>query len=480
MDASSVGDVDRVGEFATGSTRHSIVSYRSIEPVAIFVDTLVVVVACAAWSVLSVGLEARAVLITLGVTPVACALFIPTAKLANLYHPSAFLAEKLRTYSVALLWFGTVALLAIGFSTAQPTPKFSGEAAAISAFVGLFGLLAHRACWRLLAHRANLDRGAPGRRAVLIHQNNSSPYTKAVPDLQRYGIRIEQRLNIGPLDDELLVRKRVELAVAIAQSSNADEVLIDVDARDWQQLKPHLACLRQLPLPVSLIAHDWLAEVVGQPTHKLGSSILVEIQPAPLKLLERVVKRAMDIAIAAAGIVVIFPFLALVAVMIKLDSSGPVLFRQTRIGFNGRAFKIYKLRTMVVLEDGPDIRQAVCDDDRVTPLGRWLRKTSIDELPQLFNVLKGDMSIVGPRPHAVSHDNEFGQLIADYASRRRMKPGITGWAQVSGYRGGTPKLEMMARRVQLDMLYIDNWSIWLDISIIARTVIAVARGQNAY
>jgi len=157
-----------------------------------------------------------------------------------------------------------------------------------------------------------------------------------------------------------------------------------------------------------------------------------------------------------------------------------VLFRQTRIGFNGKAFRIYKFRTMTVLEDGPDVRQASWEDERVTAFGRWLRKTSIDELPQLFNVLNGDMSIVGPRPHAVSHDNEFGRLIGDYAFRRQMKPGITGWAQVSGSRGATPEVDLMYRRIQLDMLYIDNWSIWRDISIIARTVVTVIRGDNAY
>jgi lipopolysaccharide/colanic/teichoic acid biosynthesis glycosyltransferase len=135
---------------------------------------------------------------------------------------------------------------------------------------------------------------------------------------------------------------------------------------------------------------------------------------------------------------------------------------------------------MTVLEDGPDLRQATHGDERVTPFGRWLRRTSIDELPQLINVLQGDMSIVGPRPHALSHDSQFGQLVADYAFRRRMKPGITGWAQVSGYRGATPDIDMMSRRVQLDMLYIEKWSTWLDIRIIARTAVAVIWGQNAY
>jgi putative colanic acid biosynthesis UDP-glucose lipid carrier transferase len=186
------------------------------------------------------------------------------------------------------------------------------------------------------------------------------------------------------------------------------------------------------------------------------------------------------LACAALGLLLLSPLLALVALLIKFDSPGPVLFRQTRLGFNGRPFKIFKFRTMNVLEDGAGLRQATPVDERTTSFGRWLRRMSIDELPQLFNVLKGDMSIVGPRPHAVAHDEQFERLISHYAYRRRMKPGITGFAQVNGYRGGTPKPNLMESRVKLDILYIENWSIWLDISIVARTLVEVVRGNNAY
>ena len=159
------------------------------------------------------------------------------------------------------------------------------------------------------------------------------------------------------------------------------------------------------------------------------------------------------------------------AVLIKLDSRGPVLFFQTRNGFNGRAFRIVKFRSMYVLEDGNEIRQATRGDPRVTRLGWWLRRSNIDELPQLFNVLQGDMSLVGPRPHAVAHNNEFEKLVANYAFRHHVKPGITGWAQVNGYRGETPTPESIAKRVELDIWYINNWSFWTDIRILFRTLI---------
>jgi exopolysaccharide biosynthesis polyprenyl glycosylphosphotransferase len=168
------------------------------------------------------------------------------------------------------------------------------------------------------------------------------------------------------------------------------------------------------------------------------------------------------------------------AILIKCTSTGPVLFRQTRNGFNGRAFKIYKFRTMRVLEDGPIILQARRNDPRVTPVGRWLRKTSIDELPQLLNVLLGDMSLVGPRPHAAAHNSEYEQVISNYAFRQHVKPGITGWAQVNGYRGETLTVNMMKSRVDLDLWYINNWSIWLDAKIILRTVVQVTRDPVAY
>jgi exopolysaccharide biosynthesis polyprenyl glycosylphosphotransferase len=169
-----------------------------------------------------------------------------------------------------------------------------------------------------------------------------------------------------------------------------------------------------------------------------------------------------------------------VALAIKLDSSGPIFFTQRRNGFSSSTFRIYKFRTMRVLEDGDTIPQARRGDPRVTRLGRMLRQTSIDELPQLFNVLVGNMSLVGPRPHAVAHNNEYQKLIANYAFRHHVKPGITGWAQVSGYRGESQTTDVMAERVEYDLWYINHWSLWLDLKILLKTVISVYRQPTAY
>jgi exopolysaccharide biosynthesis polyprenyl glycosylphosphotransferase len=179
------------------------------------------------------------------------------------------------------------------------------------------------------------------------------------------------------------------------------------------------------------------------------------------------------------AIVALSPLMLAIAILIKLDSRGPVLFRQRRYGYNQAEFRIIKFRTMSVMEDGHFVPQAMRDDPRVTRVGRWLRRWSLDELPQLFNVLKGDMSLVGPRPHAIAHNLEYGPQINFYARRNNVKPGITGWAQVHGYRGETDAY-LMRKRVEHDLYYIENWSLTLDILILIRTVLSPRSYRNAY
>ena len=190
-------------------------------------------------------------------------------------------------------------------------------------------------------------------------------------------------------------------------------------------------------------------------------------------------KRALDVIAAALLILLLSPLLALVSLAILLDSRGPLVFAQRRTGLNGKTFAILKFRSMHVLEDGADVKQAVRGDARITRVGRVIRKLSLDELPQLLNVLAGDMSLVGPRPHAVAHDEYYGAAIANYAMRQQVKPGITGWAQVNGARGATPTLESMQARVDLDAWYVEHTSLTLDLLILARTPFEVLRSRNA-
>lgn len=184
-----------------------------------------------------------------------------------------------------------------------------------------------------------------------------------------------------------------------------------------------------------------------------------------------VAKRGLDLAAALLALAVFAPLMLAIALTIRLETPGPALFRQKRAGFRGRIFRIYKFRTMTVVEDGRAVVQAVREDARVTRFGRFLRRTSLDELPQLLNVVRGEMSLVGPRPHAIVHEHAFGRSDAAYALRRMARPGITGLAQVSGARGVTDTPEKVARRTALDLDYIRRWSLGLDLAILARTLL---------
>ena len=201
---------------------------------------------------------------------------------------------------------------------------------------------------------------------------------------------------------------------------------------------------------------------------------------AAYEVAESLGKRIVDILGAALALLVFLPLLGCIALAVRLESPGPVIFKQRRTGHQGRIFTIYKFRTMTVTEDCGNVRQATRDDARVTAIGGLLRKLSLDELPQFLNILKGDMSIVGPRPHALAHDDYYAELIPTYGNRFRAKPGLTGLAQVNGLRGEIQDLRCMRDRVAADNLYIESWSLGLDIAILAKTALIIFRDPQAY
>jgi Undecaprenyl-phosphate glucose phosphotransferase len=236
----------------------------------------------------------------------------------------------------------------------------------------------------------------------------------------------------------------------------------------------------RLPVPVYLFADGSVDKILSGFGITISATPAFEIQRAPLSLLERSMKRGLDLTAATGLLLLLSPLLLMTAILIRLSSSGPVFFRQARRGFGGRKFEILKFRTMTAQSCEAPFVQATRNDARVTPLGSVLRRTSIDELPQLWNVLRGEMSLVGPRPHPLALDNRYDEPIANYAYRNHVKPGITGWAQVNGYRGETPDIAIMEARVMRDLWYISNWSLWLDIRILLRTVMVVPYDTKAY
>ncbi|MET4605084.1 Undecaprenyl-phosphate glucose phosphotransferase [Bradyrhizobium sp. JR4.1] len=381
-------------------------------------------------------------------------------------------------------WTGLFgALLAIAF-TMKVSEEFSRGTTLSFYLVGLTVLLA----WKLAAGRWTARALATGAfansRAVMIAEFGLPAASNTMKDLAQHGYRLMRIMEIRSADlaSPLLlsaIAPRFDELIAYARENRVEHIFLLMSWSRQHAIDSILDALKILPVPVHLVPDAHAARFLRYPLQSTGNTFTAELRRAPLSRNERALKRTLDLAGTALALIVFAPVMLVTAVLIKATSKGPVFFRQTRNGFNGRAFKIYKFRTMRVLEDGPKIVQAQKNDPRVTAIGKWLRKTSIDELPQLFNVLKGDMSLVGPRPHAAAHNTEYEQIIGNYAYRHHVKPGITGWAQVNGYRGETRALEMMQKRVEYDLWYINNWSLWLDVRIIVGTL-GVAFVSSAY
>jgi Undecaprenyl-phosphate glucose phosphotransferase len=240
-----------------------------------------------------------------------------------------------------------------------------------------------------------------------------------------------------------------------------------------------LGALQKVPASIHLAPQAVFEGLTEFQIGRIGSIQSLNLVRKPLTAFEIFQKRVFDVVASGTALLLLSPLFLLVAIAIKLDTHGSVFFLQRRYGFNQEPFRIYKFRSMTTMEDGRTVTQVTRGDTRVTRVGRLLRRTNIDELPQLLNVLRGDMSLVGPRPHAMAHDQFFNQKIGNYARRHNVKPGITGWAQVNGLRGETNTDEKMQARVEHDLHYIDKWSMWLDVRICIMTVLSRKSYDNA-
>jgi putative colanic acid biosynthesis UDP-glucose lipid carrier transferase/undecaprenyl-phosphate glucose phosphotransferase len=298
--------------------------------------------------------------------------------------------------------------------------------------------------------------------------------------LRVIGIFDDRRTRVVEKVEGFPVLGTVNDLFAFARSYRLDEIIL---ALPWSAEARVAALVDQLSaLPADIrICPDFVGlRYFNRPYSKVGDIALLQANARPIKEWSLIVKTLQDYVVAIAALIFAAPLMAAIALAIKLDSPGPVFFKQRRRGFNQNMFRVWKFRTMSVLEDGNEVRQAVKNDRRVTRVGRFLRRTSLDELPQVLNVLQGQMSIVGPRPHPVSHDDYYETIVARYASRHRVKPGITGWAQVNGYRGETETVDKMAKRIEYDLHYMENWSLTFDLKIIVLTLFKGFWHQNAY
>jgi len=273
----------------------------------------------------------------------------------------------------------------------------------------------------------------------------------------------------------------LERLVERVEASGAREIWICVPLERGHEVQVIFRALQQLMVDVRLIPDLKDLRLLNHRASQVAGRYALDLSVSPMAGMAPYVKRLEDIVLGSLITLLILPVCLAIAVAIKLGSPGPVLFKQYRTGINGKRFKVYKFRSMEVHEESSgQLTQATKDDPRVTRLGAFLRRTSLDELPQFYNVLQGRMSIVGPRPHALAHNDHYRGMVESYMRRHKVKPGITGWAQVNGLRGETDTVEKMEQRVEHDLWYIDNWSLWLDLRIIFLTVFKGFAGQNAY
>lgn len=338
--------------------------------------------------------------------------------------------------------------------------------------------------WRMLASRS-LDRSGP--RVLLLGSGRLARDT-ARRLIDRFGsetvagfVRLPGERGEPDRDGDASVLGSIEELEHIIGESRvgASELWLAPDDPPEETDETLLRQLRLSSLPVRYVPDLRVLSLLGHRASDVAGMTVIELNATPLDGPDALIKAVMDRAGALVLLVLTAPLWTAIAIAIRLDTPGPVLFAQPRHGGGGRIIRVLKFRSMRQVEQGP-IRQAQREDPRVTRVGAFLRRTSLDELPQLINVLRGEMSLVGPRPHPVALNEEFSQRLADYMQRHRVKPGITGWAQINGYRGETDTLEKMKKRLEYDLHYIENWSLWLDLRILARTALLGWTGRNAY
>ena len=398
----------------------------------------------------------------------------------------SFLAGGRPMQRIALRWHVAFLLIAlIGFLT-KTTDAVSRGWVAFFFLIGLFGLLRlEPAATRLFRWALAQGRVRPRRLMLVGSDDDLAAYrAKRSRDTEHDLIVAVMRLAPEQLGGDAAALGSLAAALRSAgddaRSQGVDDILLLPSARRADILNACLDSFSLLPVSVHLDAFSDIEQIVKPTIEPIGPIVALTLSSAPVRPIAVLGKRVFDVVVALLALIALAPVLVLFAALIKADSAGPVFFRQRRRGYNHREFSIYKFRTMTTLDDGQVIRQATRNDTRITRIGAFLRRINLDELPQLINVLAGHMSLVGPRPHALAHNGEFEQKIRLYAKRHNVKPGITGWSQINGYRGETETLEKMEKRVEFDVFYIDNWSMLLDISILYLTIFSLKSFRNAY
>ncbi|NNM77254.1 undecaprenyl-phosphate glucose phosphotransferase [Sphingomonas sp. ID1715] len=421
---------------------------------------------------------------------IACLFYAALAEVTGCYDIDTRFSVRTGWTRVLTAWLSTgMFLMTLGFLLKVSEDFSRGWALAWFSF-GAVALLGTRAAGTLWMRRLK-QRGVFNHRVAIFGAGSQGDrLAKYIIGNEKLTIDL-----VGFFDDRLperLPEREVHLPlygnltdlITRIRLGEVDQVIVALPWSAEKRLQEVVAELAITPVRIRL-APDLATFAFSQrPVVLLGDLPVMTLFERPISGFDQIVKRIEDVVVTSVGLVFVLPLFAIVALAIKLDSPGPVFFRQDREGFNNQRFRIWKFRSMRADRCEADgITQARKDDDRITRVGRFLRRTSIDELPQLFNVLTGEMSLVGPRPHAPSTkagDRVFSDVVSHYAARHKVKPGMTGWAQVHGWRGETDTEEKLLKRLEHDLYYIENWSVLLDLYILARTVITLAFQKTAY
>jgi putative colanic acid biosynthesis UDP-glucose lipid carrier transferase len=292
--------------------------------------------------------------------------------------------------------------------------------------------------------------------------------------------RVGEHIKIGPDDKTFPVVADLDDMVEFVNHRHVDMVYLALPLRAEQRLKEVVHNLQNTTTSVYFVPDVFTFSLLRASISDLRGIPLISLWETPIFGVNGGLKRLLDILLSGLILLLFTPLTLLIALGVKLSSPGPIIFKQQRYGLDGHEFTIYKFRTMTVCEDGPDLTSVERCDPRVTPFGAFLRRTSLDEFPQFINVMQGTMSIVGPRPHAIAHNEFYRNRIPGYMLRHKIRPGLTGWAQIKGFRGETDDLSKMSKRIEFDLNYLENWSLWLDLKIILRTALLMFGDPRAY
>ena len=420
------------------------------------------------------------------------AIFYVTAKINNLYVSSRYRRVSQEISPLLYSWFSTVAgLLFLGYIF-----KITHGYSRVVLGLWFLGAPISLIVWRVLL-KSGLSYGRRmgynSRSVVIVGTGKSAQHlAKNIENMSWIGLNflgfVSENCGCGSpgcdcpkgkVPSDMLLGE-LDTLYEMKTQGKVDVVYIALPANQHQQIDEILEVLSDSTVSTFLVPDFDLYGIAQGRWITIGDTPTVSIVETPILGSSAGLKRLEDLIVAIFAIILTAPIMAVIALAIKLDSKGPVLFKQRRHGLNGQEISVWKFRSMETSEQDHAFKQACKNDTRITRTGKFLRCTSLDELPQFFNVLTGHMSVVGPRPHALAHNEEYRGSIWGYMQRHKIKPGITGLAQVNGYRGETETHEKMEKRLQFDMEYLNNWSIWLDIKIMILTPVAIIRGENAY